>query len=378
MITGVHLITGLIGSGKTLRMVDLIHKEIEAGRAVYACNINGLNIPGVIPWEDPRAWQDLPPGALLVVDEAQRFWRARRTAEVPAELQAMETSRHDGVAFLLATQQPTYLDKHLRGLVTRHEHLYRRLGLNGAQLFRWERCVDDPQGQTDKDGAEQEFFAYPKKRFDSYKSAEVHTVKRNIGTRGKLIIAAFGVAAACVGWVVWQVSTDTDAGTAQAAESSPGLSAQPTARTDSVAPAPKSQPMTVEEYVARMIPRIETAPWSAPIYDARRAVAEPRVFCMSSEAGEDANGRYRGASVSCITEQGTPHAMDDKAARMLALRGEVYNPFKRPDAQQRATAAAPRQAAPDMARRGPSGADRVAGALIEGTPYGALGMDPDS
>jgi type II secretory pathway predicted ATPase ExeA len=52
MIIGVHLITGLIGSGKTLRAVDLIDQEVKRGRVVYVCNINGLIMPGVIPFDD--------------------------------------------------------------------------------------------------------------------------------------------------------------------------------------------------------------------------------------------------------------------------------------------------------------------------------------
>lgn len=334
MITGVHLITGLIGSGKTLRAVNLIKKEIADGRAVYACNINGLNIPGVIPFDDPNAWQDLPPKSLLVIDEAQRFWRARRIAEVPAALQAMETSRHDAVSFLVLTQQPTYLDKHLRGLVTKHEHLYRRMGLNSAQMFSWERCVDDPQSTTEKEGADQSIFIYPKQDFGSYDSAQEHTVKRNIGLRGKLIIGAFLVVAGIAFWVYNSISTDPKPATVKA--TSDGAAAQPqTVGRDLT-------PMTTEEYAARFNPRIATAPWTAPIYDQKnRASAEPRLYCISSADGLDANEKWKKGSFTCMTEQGTPYGLDEKSARMLARTGEVYNPFKRPTPQRQDTGVRP-------------------------------------
>lgn len=336
MITGVHLITGLIGSGKTLRAVGYIKAEIASGRAVYVCNVNGLNVPGAIPFDDPRQWQDLPPGSLLVVDEAQRFWRSRRTAEVPAELQAMETSRHDAVSFLLMTQQPTYLDKHLRGLVGRHEHLYRRMNLPSSQVFAWDRCVDDPQSSSEREGADESVFLFPKRDFGSYTSAEQHTVKARLGLRGKLILVAFAVVACIAWWITSSITSDTGAEASAAPAAAGSASAQP--------PPPgerRGTPLTPEEYIAKMAPRIPTAPWSAELFDGRKAQADPRLFCMESGAGVDALGEHQPPSVTCITEQGTPYALDEKAARMLARRGEVYNPF-RPASKDRQTGAAAR------------------------------------
>lgn len=323
-ITGIHLITGLIGSGKTLRAVWHIDREVKAGRAVYACNINGLNIPGVIPFENPRDWRDLPPGALLVVDEAQRFWRARRGGDVPPELQDMETSRHDSVSMLLLTQQPTYLDKHLRGLVTCHEHLYRRLNAQATQVFRWNRCVEDPHSPSDKDGADQELFVYPKHLYGAYKSAEVHTAKFTLGAKPKLIIAALAVSLGLFAWTFSRfMGDDKPEEKTVASAGAAGAEATP-------APAAAPEPMeTLEQYIGKLRPRINTAPWTAPVFDSRKAVAEPRIFCMASGAGLDANGKHSAGSVTCLTEQGTPYALDDKSARMLARNGEVYNPFRR-------------------------------------------------
>jgi hypothetical protein len=50
----------------------------------------------------------------------------------------METSRHDAVLFVVLTQQPIYLDKHLRGLVIRHEHLFRRMNAAVVFFYLWE------------------------------------------------------------------------------------------------------------------------------------------------------------------------------------------------------------------------------------------------
>ncbi|MFC5578053.1 zonular occludens toxin domain-containing protein [Lysobacter niabensis] len=349
MITGVHLITGLIGSGKSLRAVWYIDQEVKRGRPVYVCNLNGLNIPGVIPWEDPKAWQDLPPGSLLVVDEAQRYWRARRAGDVPAELQAMETSRHDAVSFLILTQQPTYLDKHLRGLVTRHEHLYRRMGMQATEVYAWERCVDDPMAPGDKDGADQSIFPYPKHLYGAYKSSEQHTVKTKLGAKAKMILAALSVSAVLIGYTVWDIGGRV--GDAKASTASVPAALAP-ASDPGTAPSRPGQSSagkweTVEQYNEANTARIATRPWSAPIFDDRRVAAEPELYCASSAAGDDVDGQWRAASCSCITEQGTPYALPENECRMVARQGMPYNPFRRPKREQARGVGA---AAPTVAR----------------------------
>lgn len=124
--------------------------------------------------------------------------------------------------------------------------------------------------------------------------------------------------------------------------------------------------LTLEECVAQLVPRIETALWSAPISDGKQAMAEPRVFCMSSDSGQDASGKVVAGSVSCITEQGTPWAMDPKAARMVARKGAVYNPFRRPVQEHQAQA---RQGAGVGAAHG----DAVQSASMSAGQIGAYG-----
>lgn len=318
MITGIQLITGLIGSGKTLRAVWYIDQEVKAGRAVYVANLNGINIPGVIPMDDPKQWQDLPAGSLLVVDEAQRFWRARRSGEPPAEIQAMETSRHDSVSFLLLTQQPTYLDKHLRGLVTRHEHLYRRAGAKAAQLFVWERCVDDPTSSADKDGADQSLFVYPQHLFGCYTSAEQHTVKMRLGARMKLAIAGLLVSVGLFAWVFAGIGGD-DAKAQGATASAPGVASGDT-RSDGEAP-----PVAwTGDWAARFKPRVEGVPMSAPAFDGRPVVSHPQLVCGIGES----------MGCVCFTEQGTRAEVDLFVCTKLVENGGAYDPYKQPEPQR--------------------------------------------
>ncbi|KLC38144.1 zonular occludens toxin, partial [Xanthomonas perforans] len=124
----ISLLTGLPGSGKSLRIIQAIRYLMDKGAHVYVCNIDGISVPGTTPWADPHKWQGLPAGCILFVDEAQHFFPARRGGDPVETIKSMSTIRHDGVRLVLATQQPNYLDTYLRGLVGYHEHLLRQSG----------------------------------------------------------------------------------------------------------------------------------------------------------------------------------------------------------------------------------------------------------
>lgn len=59
-------------------------------------------------------------------------------------------------------------------------------------------------------------------------------------------------------------------------------------------------------------------------------MSEPRVFCMDSGAGYDAQGEWSEGRVECVTEQGTRHVMPEWEAQLLARHGEPYNPYRQP------------------------------------------------
>ncbi|KLB49297.1 zonular occludens toxin domain-containing protein, partial [Xanthomonas euvesicatoria] len=106
----------------------------------------GLAVPGVIDWEDPRKWQELPAGAILFVDEAQKWFGERRAGYAPDYLKAMNTMRgEEGVRMVLLTQHPKYLDSHIKDLVGCHEHLLRESGKLSSKLFRSDEIMEDPR-----------------------------------------------------------------------------------------------------------------------------------------------------------------------------------------------------------------------------------------
>ena len=317
------LVTGKRGNGKSLWAIGAMKREIAAGRPTFAANFNGLRVPGVQTLDNPREWESLPTGSILFVDEAQRFWRSRRTGDPPPEVQAMETQRHMGITIVLLTQQPTYLDKHIRGLVDVHHHLVLEVGGKASRMYTWsKRCMEEPDEPASRELAEFSVFVFPPADFGSYDSAELHTIKPKIPRRLKLIAMALPLLA---GLIWFAMDTVGNLGSAEPADGVSGEATTPTAdgtRITRVSNASRYD--TPAEYLAAMNPRIPEIPWSAPAFDGREIVSDPHVYCI-------ARGTDGIEGCSCFTEQGTRYAMDLDKCLVTARYGEPYNPFKAPE-----------------------------------------------
>jgi hypothetical protein len=306
-LSGLVLLTGVPGAGKTLRMMEYMEAALAAGRPVFACNVDGLKLAGVEEWSDPHKWRELPAGAVLFVDEAQKFFRARRgMVDPPESITAMETIRHDGVCIVMTTQQATYLDKHIRGLVGRHEHLVEVIAgkLSNVYAFRSTREEVTPASLAE---AEYKAWAHPTRLHGAYTSAEIHTKRMRLSARAWLMIAGVVFAGGFLAYAFAGPSVID--GEAQASPEA-GLAAR------AVGPQPKHEVSDLE-YFARMQPRMEGAPWSAPIYDDVNKVQPPvRIACML------------GSTCRCITEQGTRYAISQGRCRLIVREGGIVDPFR--------------------------------------------------
>jgi zona occludens toxin len=352
-LSGIVLLTGIPGSGKTLRMMQIAERGLKEGRPVFQNGINGMSMPGVQEWPDPHAWKDLPPRALLLVDEAQDHFRARPGSVRPPEsITDMERIRHSGVCLVLTTQQPTYLDKHLRGLVGRHEHLVEVLAGKQSNVYAFRSTRDDitPGGLSD---AELTLWSHPKHLHKTYKSAEVHTKKLRIPFRLKAL-AAFAVVV--IGYGAYAVFGPDAAEATEQGQAAPAAGLALAA-----APSSGNNRGTPLEYAAALTPRFENSPGSAPIFDGRAVRAEPGVYCMSTKD-----------TCSCLTEQGTRYQMNYKTCRQIARHGPSYDPFKQPPQQQ--------QNAQDDGLRGEQGMRQAPATAVMTGPqiasYGDLGIGP--
>ena len=205
----ITLITGVPGSGKTLYTVSkllgpVVGSQIpvddDDGRTVMHArgifsNINGLqldhelidanggwsykdkswsfegNSGGLHDWHE---WAQ--PGAFIVFDEFQKAWPPRPNgAPVPPDVQALDTHRHMGVDFVLLTQNPLNVDRHVLGLVDRHLHIRRVANSAVAIVYEWDHAS---RSFLYKNAVNRSPWRYDKKAYKLYKSARVHTKQR--------------------------------------------------------------------------------------------------------------------------------------------------------------------------------------------------------
>lgn len=323
-LSGLVLLTGKPGAGKSLRMMQYLEQAIAEGRPCYVSNVEGLNMAGAIPFEDPRQWRDIPAGGVLFVDEAQRFFRARRGMMDPPEfITAMETIRHDSVCIVMTTQQPTYLDKHVRGLIGHHEHLIELIAGYQSNVYTFRECQEEVTDGA-KAGAQFDVWVHPRKLHAAYKSAEQHTKKARIPR--KVLLLGAGVLVA-VGGLVYAFMPHE-----KSAEKETALGVHPPGQFRAVADSASgnSRPADPLDYAELFSPRFANQPKSAPAYDGLPVVAEPQIVCMTAGPGKDAQGKFKPGRCRCLTEQGTRWQMPDAMCRETARFGPSYDPFKRP------------------------------------------------
>ena len=320
----IELVTGLPGAGKSLGAVDRLLQwhDTDASRPVFVLGVDGLKdgIAQEITAEDLQHWFDYPAGSIFVVDECQKYFPMRRAGEPPAWIRKLSEHRHLGHDFLLMTQAPGYLDSYVRGLVDRHVHLVRKFGTQFCDRYEWPSISMSPLSPGERKRAVKKLWSYPKRCFDLYKSAELHTVKRRIPKKFFVLLAAPLVVAAIV-FAVPKIMARTHPAAAVAAVSAGSPGEVSSSRSD------EHHWTTPAAYVKDFIPRIANAPWSAPIYDGRAVKADPDLLCIEYE--RVINGETQNLC-SCFTEQVTPYRIGSLQECRRYARDGLYNPYRAP------------------------------------------------
>lgn len=132
--------------------------------------------------------------------------------------------------------------------------------------------------------------------------------------------------------------------------------------------------MTRDEYAAAHLPRFETMPHTAPVFDDRAPTADPQLFCMASKPGINGDGVHSDAlTCTCLTEQGTKYEIPDGHCMRVARWGAPYNPYKERREDQQPQTFGPPHAAP-VARPAPLAGEVVGevGAGARPASYGAI------
>ena len=283
--------TGLQGNGKTLNTIkEVDEKAAKEDRTVYYHNLTGLKPEHPvlkatwIEFDDPFKWFELPDNAIIVIDEAQKFFRGRpQGSAVPEYASALETMRKQGHELHCITQAPKLIDSHFRSLCNCHIHYQR--GHQGKVIKRWrfESPVDVEKNKTGLERyGEATRVLLDKKYFDVYQSVNEEAT-HHFKFRPPRALIVFGICCALIvagGWYLYdrRMSGNVPATT---------TSAHP-AQTAAVASASVGSPVDpLQAYLQARTPRIPDIPSSAPIYDElTKPMAYPRPSCVSSKDAE--------------------------------------------------------------------------------------------
>lgn len=223
----ITLITGVPGSGKTLKAVwdhlrkdvghiDLAYDDVGNEKRIESkiyTNINSLQVDHDLieiggswsklgnDWkfdgnpESLRNWHNwAKPGSKIYADEFQKAWPPRPNGSpVPPDIQALDTHRHMGVDFVVITQNCRNVDRHLLGLVDRHLHVRRVANMPLAVVYEWDHAS---VSLNYKNSMSKSPWRYPRTAYKLYKSAELHTKqKRKLPGLLWFVLAGFGGAA---------------------------------------------------------------------------------------------------------------------------------------------------------------------------------------
>lgn len=318
----ITLFTGMPGAGKTAAMVDLLSK-LSGNRPVFVhYDANSKRDPGqvllneslTLPHSECNAnnWpQELPHGAILVIDEVQDIWRPRGPgAKVPEAVSALETHRHTGIDVFLTTQSPRLLDVNVRHLVGRHVHI-RDTGILGRYWYEWPECNEAMQWKT---CVNKRRYKLPKKAFNLYKSSSLHTVAvRGVPLALYVTIGSLLLLAALI-FAVYKITqrpvhkapTNTD----QVAVAASGGFRNPASQNfDNSGP--------IDDRIA-WIPRVSSRPESAPAYDHLRVVRVMPIvqagYCIADDC-------------RCLTQQGTDAGLSQRECKEFVSH-PPFDPYR--------------------------------------------------
>ena len=188
----ITLLTGVPGAGKTLSAIKLVlelHADsVEANkkhpaknpvRGVFYHHIDGCSVSGwtELSKEQTLDWKSLPPGSIILIDEAHQIFPQRTQGQPPAFIKELDEHRHYGFDFFLVTQSPRKIDVEVRRLVGRHLHYDRRFGSRRISRYQFQRCIDDPNDRRERLEAVRTSDILDKSIYGLYHSAEIHTHK---------------------------------------------------------------------------------------------------------------------------------------------------------------------------------------------------------
>lgn len=304
----IHLTTGLPGSGKTLRSLVYIKELAEReGRTVYYHGINELKLSWQ-PLENPKEWNSLPEGSIIVIDECQDLYPVHET-KLAAEPHVLMLAkhRHRGYDIFLISQHPMNIHAFVRRLIDKHWHIIRAFGMKGSTVHEWNRVIDYPE-KTKKD-SQTSIFNYPKDAFNYYKSAEVHTIQRKIPKKVYWLIVVLLLVPTFLFFAFTKLSPDANRKRIEALDSTIATAPAGTSQNGLIERVKQKVDLTyVEAHTAELLDFPHTAP-------AFKEITKP------TQAPYPAACVAMGNLCKCYTQQGTKLQTTDAVCHQIVENG---------------------------------------------------------
>lgn len=256
----ITLTTGTPGSGKSLYTIDLVNKKSESEkREVHYFGIKDLMLPW-LEMDDPKKWDSLPTGSIIVIDECQTVFRPRSSgSHVPDYIAAMETHRHKGFDIYLITQHPALVDQNIRRLVGQHIHVVRKFGLPATTVHEWGSTHEITQRNLLN--AVRRQYRFTKEVFAYYKSAELHTHKAKIPKRVWFLLAVPFLIGVLIYFAIGAINNLRKPAVV------PGAKPEMLSVSAQKAQAVAAKSVSTAAYLTEQQPRVDGMAWTAPVYD---------------------------------------------------------------------------------------------------------------
>lgn len=333
----IELITGLPGNAKTLRVLELvIERAHRENRAVYYSGLKEFisddpRLKGTSWAEfDPLTWHEkIPSGAIMLIDEAQKTFRARSLGSIPPKfVTELEEHRHKGLDFYMITQHPSFVDAAVRKLTQTHHHMVRIWGMEASTIHKWNGVKDNCDKSSARNDSEKTKWGFNKALYGLYKSADAHTMKRSIPMRAKLLLLV-PVLLAAAAWFVYSkvVKQPGQSGTVNstAVEAMPGSAANPLvspaalAHSANIGKQPFDEVADAKVYIQQQTERIAGLPHTAPKYDQITVPVRAPVPAACIQRGQVSDPEP--VTCKCFTQQGTPMQVEYNMCIEFARNG---------------------------------------------------------
>jgi len=322
MISPITLITGNPGAGKTLRALHLLHGLQPTGKRLYIHGVTDYTgAAEVITDEQLNTWHDWAEDAVILVDECHKSIPQRTKDKPPVWIEAFAETRHKAVFWLLVTQEPMSLDAFVRRRVGQHEHLEPRTQKQSL-IFSWQKSANITD-YHERQNATKTLWKLDNAQFQHYKSATIHE-RRNAPIPYLKLSIIIGVIVLII-YGIFSAYTAFSSFDGKPTQIIPSIQSQeiinpPLSNSNlSLNPNPELNKLNEKiNYIEARVPRVESQPWTAPIFD--EVIPDlPETYSCLMTANK--------TRCACYTAQGVSVQLDKNTCIYLAQNGS-HDPYK--------------------------------------------------